>query len=63
MYDLVHFEKRIPAVGSNGTIIIGPSFKKIVFISRSQQDRLALISFIIMDTQSVKNTATAENKD
>ncbi len=52
----------VPAVGSNGAVITGPSFKKIVFTLRSQQDRSALTSFIIVDAQSVKNTATAENK-
>ncbi|CAM3223367.1 hypothetical protein LEBU106379_11055 [Lentilactobacillus buchneri] len=52
----------VTAVGSNGAVITGPSFKKIVFTLRSQQDRSALTSFIIVDAQSVKNTATAENK-
>nr|WP_109249132.1 IS5 family transposase [Lentilactobacillus kefiri] len=36
--------------------------KKLSFTLRSQQDRSALTSFIIVDAQSVKNTATAENK-
>lgn len=36
--------------------------KKIVFTLRSQQDRSALTSFIIVDAQSVKNTDTAQNK-
>ncbi|MFT8744502.1 MAG: IS5 family transposase [Lentilactobacillus hilgardii] len=35
---------------------------KLSFTLRSQQDRSALTSFIIMTAQSVKNTATAENK-
>ena len=52
----------VPAVCSNRAIITGPSFKKIVFILRYQQDRSALTSFIIVAAQSVKNTATAENK-
>jgi hypothetical protein len=52
----------VPAVGSNGAVITGPSFKKIVFTLRSQQDRSALTSFIIVDAQRVKNTATAKNK-
>lgn len=52
----------VPVVGSNGAVITGPSFKKIVFTLQSQQDRSALTSFIIVDAQSVKNTVTAENK-
>ncbi|WP_084989062.1 IS5 family transposase, partial [Lentilactobacillus parabuchneri] len=38
------------------------SFKKIVIARRTYQERSALTSFIIVDAQSVKNTATAENK-
>ncbi|WP_249663010.1 IS5 family transposase [Lentilactobacillus buchneri] len=37
-------------------------FKKIVIARRTYQGRSALTSFIIVDAQSVKNTATAENK-
>ena len=43
-------------------IFVGTGFKKIVFTLRSQQDRSALTSFIIVDAQSVKNTDTAQNK-
>ncbi|TLQ21574.1 transposase [Lacticaseibacillus rhamnosus] len=41
---------------------MGTSFKKIVIARRTYQGRSALTSFIIVDAQSVKNTATAENK-
>ncbi|WED57551.1 hypothetical protein [Fructilactobacillus sanfranciscensis] len=34
----------VPAVSSNRAIITGPSFKKIVFILRYQQDRSELTS-------------------
>ena len=36
--------------------------KKIVIARRTYQGRSALTSFIIVDAQSVKNTATGENK-
>ncbi|MCP9334199.1 hypothetical protein KBX59_12810 [Lentilactobacillus hilgardii] len=42
--------------------LVGPSLKKVVFTLRSQKDRKVLTSFIIMNAQSVKNTAITENK-
>ncbi|MCT3587265.1 IS5 family transposase [Levilactobacillus brevis] len=42
--------------------LLDQALKKLSFTLRSQQDRSALTSFIIVDAQSVKNTATAENK-
>lgn len=43
-------------------ILYWNKFKKIVIARRTYQGRSALTSFIIVDAQSVKNTATAENK-
>ena len=43
-------------------IFVGTGLKKIVVAWRTYQGRSALTSFIIIDAQSVKNTATAENK-
>lgn len=59
--DLRLFLLVVPAIISNGAVITGSSLK-IVFNLRSQQDRSALTSFIIVAAQSVKNTAIVENK-
>src|SRR5699024_10304293 len=44
------------------TSIINSGCKKIVADRRLMQERSARTSFVIIDAQSIKNTATAENK-
>ncbi|MCJ2162723.1 IS5 family transposase [Lentilactobacillus kefiri] len=44
------------------TSFINSGFKKIVADRRLRQGRSARTSFVILDAQSIKNTATAENK-
>lgn len=43
-------------------IFFNSGFKKIVADRRLRQGRSARTSFVILDAQSIKNTATAENK-